>query len=106
MCLAALRQALKDLNPTFLKWDNDAFNMTVRELEPISPDVYAGQRFAVWWQELFREDYRTFATSAHTWRGGTTVRPYPGGGTGTGGTGGFNGGFGGGFWHRAPWARQ
>lgn len=78
--LPGLRQALNDLKPVQLQWDGTAITETERELESMS--------FESWWRELFHEDYRTFTSPppsrlSHNW----------GGGTGTGGTGGFTGGF-------------
>jgi hypothetical protein len=77
--LPGLRQALKVLKPVQLQWDSTAITQTERELEGVS--------FESWWRELFSEDYRTF----------TSPPPSPpsrnwGGGTATGGTGGFTGG--------------
>jgi hypothetical protein len=79
--LSGLRRALIDLAPVQLRWDSTAITETERELDSMS--------FEGWWRTLFDEDYRTFTSppSSHSSRNW-------GGGTGTGGTGGFTGGFG------------
>ncbi|MFE7410442.1 hypothetical protein [Streptomyces laurentii] len=81
-----LRRALKELKPDRLEWDPAAVVATERELEGVS--------FGGWWRELFGEDHLTFTTPPPP---PPKRHGYTGGGTATGGVGGFAGGFGGGY---------
>ncbi|MFI1035878.1 hypothetical protein [Streptomyces sp. NPDC020951] len=94
--LPELRQALRDLNPDRLHWDEAALAETGRELDGVS--------FGRCWRELFGEDHGTFTSlpplsppARRPTDGGN-----PSGGSATSGTGGYGsgfsyGGFGGGY---------
>ncbi|MER5197336.1 hypothetical protein ACWD3J_28940 [Streptomyces sp. NPDC002755] len=90
--LLELRQALRDLHPNRLHWDDAALAETGCELDGVS--------FGRCWRELFGEDHNTFTSlpplPPPTRR--PTHRGNPSGGSATGGTGGYGGGHGyGGF---------
>ncbi|WP_405764180.1 hypothetical protein OHU34_01580 [Streptomyces sp. NBC_00080] len=85
--LPELRQALRDLHPDRLHWDDAALAETERELGGVS--------FERCWRELFGEDHATFTSlpppSPPTRR--PTDRGNPSGGSATSGTGGYGSGF-------------
>ncbi|MEU9703509.1 hypothetical protein [Streptomyces sp. NPDC047981] len=77
--LAALRQSLVKLHLPDVVWDRAALRESERE---------TGTAFAVWWQELFHENYRTLTQPppSSPSRGST-------GGSGTSGSGGYGSGY-------------
>ncbi|MGW6922441.1 hypothetical protein ACWGA9_14380 [Streptomyces sp. NPDC054950] len=85
--LPELRQALRDLHPDRLHWDDAALAETERELDGVS--------FGHCWRVLFGEDHGTFTSlpplSPSTRR--PNNRGNPSGGSATSGTGGYGNGF-------------